>query len=629
MLDPTIAAAVAAMAAAVVGTSGVPAAVPGLPPPTCEETTHSSATAAAANPAEEVVEKIGALVAQITEQVRAGYALDVPSVVAALDRAGLPTSAVPGCIPAPSTSAGTPLPAPSDPATTDPSAAAATALAGRIIDALVDAGFVVHTPSSAPTGPAPTGRGDDSDQPDQEDTADQGDRGEESEPGPRGDSGAGSTRNGGGSGTTSNGTNTGGGSTVPRWGRPGAGAGQWPDDAATAPLPVPAPDPSSPPTAPWLPPTSSRPPTGTEAEEPPTTSGSSAAAIEQLLGDLATALSASPDPELQQLVEQLREVLAGGVVTGPRPGAGGLPSSFTDILPPTVTSLFSDDFEGGDLAKWGTCQAAGINGDCAGLSAADGMGVVEDPQRGRVAQFSVVDGKQAEMGGERSEVRDSNNPGTLVKEGDERWYAWSMKFPADFPDPDGGWNIVMQWHAGGGSPPLALDISRGTLDIGGDGVDAPRETIGPLRRGEWMDYVLHVGFSPDNGFVEAWENGVQTVPRTTRPTMSSGENYFKMGIYRDPNATGDAEVAFDDFAIFGAAGGAGDGVGGDAAVEKGDDTGDDTGGGKDSDGGSAPGTDAPKAASTGPRRPPPAPPGRTLAPPPPSPPAPAPSGVEV
>ena len=47
---------------------------------------------------------------------------------------------------------------------------------------------------------------------------------------------------------------------------------------------------------------------------------------------------------------------------------------------------------------------------------------------------------------------------------------------------------------------------------------APRRTIGPVRRGQWVDYVLHVKFSRNagSGFVEAWENGKQTVQRTNR-----------------------------------------------------------------------------------------------------------------
>jgi hypothetical protein len=120
-----------------------------------------------------------------------------------------------------------------------------------------------------------------------------------------------------------------------------------------------------------------------------------------------------------------------------------------------------------------------------------------------------------------------------------------MMLPTDFPTPTGGWFIVMQWHAGSGSPPLAITISSDdTVDIGGDGVDHPHLTLGPVRRGQWVDYTLHVKFSRNasTGFVEGWENGIQTVPKTNRATMSSEENYLKQGIYRDADDSGTSVV---------------------------------------------------------------------------------------
>lgn len=138
-----------------------------------------------------------------------------------------------------------------------------------------------------------------------------------------------------------------------------------------------------------------------------------------------------------------------------------------------------------------------------------------------------------------------------------------MKFSENFINPTGGWFIVMQWHAGeGGSPALAINISDdGSVDIGGDGTDEPELPIGPVHRGEWTDYVLHVKFSTDHdtGFVEAWENGERTVPRTPRTTMTTGENDLKMGIYRDEDV-GDppAEVLFSGLRVTGPARSGGD-----------------------------------------------------------------------
>lgn len=267
---------------------------------------------------------------------------------------------------------------------------------------------------------------------------------------------------------------------------------------------------------------------------------------------------------------------AAGLVAGPVAGsdvaavvpavpvvaAGAAPTELpVEVAPPVPavpqvgvgrSVVFLADYETGDLSQWGTCQSALVNGSCDDLGGGDrAMRVVEAqaPDGGRyAARFIVRNGDIPEFGGgERSEVSE-NEAGAETREGDERWYEWSMRLPADFTNPTGGWFIVMQWHAGDGSPPLAIDISRnGTVDIGGDGSGEPRRTIGPVRPGEWVTYVLHVGFSRDSdtGFVEAWENGELRVPKTYRATMSSSENYLKQGIYRDEEAgDGPTEVQF-------------------------------------------------------------------------------------
>lgn len=231
--------------------------------------------------------------------------------------------------------------------------------------------------------------------------------------------------------------------------------------------------------------------------------------------------------------------LAGGVVGAP--SAAAAPATATPVPAVAVGAreVFVGDYETGDFSQWGVCQSATINDKCDGFRGDRTMRIVtDDVRQGRyAAEFDLQPGDVPGFGGgERAEVR-SEALGAVVHEGDERWYQWSMKFPADFQNPTGVWFIVMQWHAGSGSPPLAINISdEGTVDIGGDGLKGePHPTIGPVRRGEWVDYTLHVKFSRDHdgGFVEAWENGTQTVPRTARATMTSDENYLKQGIYRD------------------------------------------------------------------------------------------------
>jgi hypothetical protein len=221
------------------------------------------------------------------------------------------------------------------------------------------------------------------------------------------------------------------------------------------------------------------------------------------------------------------------------PGVDAAPTA--SAVPVGSRELFVGDWETGDFSQWQQCQAKNLNARCRTIGAGNQqMRIVEAPEahQGRyAARFDIRPGDVPPFGGgERSEVQ-SNAAGAVVREGDERWYQWSMKFPEDFPNPQGVWFIVLQWHSAKGSPPLAINIDRrGDVVIGGDGLKGePRRTIGPVRRGQWVDYVLHVKFSRDSdtGFIEAWENGTQTVPRYNRAAMVDASNYLKQGVYRD------------------------------------------------------------------------------------------------
>jgi hypothetical protein len=219
------------------------------------------------------------------------------------------------------------------------------------------------------------------------------------------------------------------------------------------------------------------------------------------------------------------------------------------VVPSGLTKLFADSFDGG-FGSWSTCQNAFMNSGCEDIgSAGHALGLVDGLSGGKAAKFVVRPGDVPDFGGgERSEVA-AHEDAMLTRSGDERWYEFSLRFAEDFPDPvDGSWFIVMQWHSGSGSPPLALEVSPdGELYVGGEG--GPKKVIGPVRRGEWVNYALNVGFG-SSGFVEAWENGERTVERHERQTMSSDENYFKMGIYRGNEDDSTAEVWFDDLRVY-------------------------------------------------------------------------------
>lgn len=212
----------------------------------------------------------------------------------------------------------------------------------------------------------------------------------------------------------------------------------------------------------------------------------------------------------------------------PSPTPTPNPTPNPGSVPVGKTELFLGNFDTGDLSQWPNTE-----GD-------KGMTVLEDgPGHETAMKVTLNDGDTA-AGGNRAEVNSwmtsiGSHP-THVKEGDERWYETDIKFPADFKNPSGGWYIVMQWHSSSGSPPLALNVNNdGTIKLGGDGVSKSyHKTIGPIKRGQWVHYVLHVKFSNNasSGWAEVWEDGVLKVPKHNRPSMSSSHNYLKQGIYR-------------------------------------------------------------------------------------------------
>lgn len=110
----------------------------------------------------------------------------------------------------------------------------------------------------------------------------------------------------------------------------------------------------------------------------------------------------------------------------------------------------------------------------------------------------------------------------VVFAGFERWFSWSTFFPVDMkPIPYDGWLVFWQIHGPPyvSSPVMALGVEpddRITFQRSYDyGFDTP--WAGPLIRGAWQDYVLHVFFATDEtGYVELWVNGRQQVFKNGR-----------------------------------------------------------------------------------------------------------------
>lgn len=200
-------------------------------------------------------------------------------------------------------------------------------------------------------------------------------------------------------------------------------------------------------------------------------------------------------------------------------------------------TVFVGDYDTGDFCQWSTMQNAVQNGDACGYDQKHYSARIADGGSGHstAGRFELRDGDVPDVpGGERAEVR-AGRAGDVV-EGDERTYRFSLKFDQDFPNPTGTYMVVMQWHPVQGPPPLAVEVDRaGNLIVRNANVGEKTAVIGNIKRGQWVDYTLHVKFSddPSVGFLEAAENGATKVERTSWRGMPTASNYLKQGLYRD------------------------------------------------------------------------------------------------
>jgi len=198
--------------------------------------------------------------------------------------------------------------------------------------------------------------------------------------------------------------------------------------------------------------------------------------------------------------------------------------------------LWTGDYETGDISQWD-----GYEGIASRLT------VVQSPARqGKYALRVELHQGDVAFSGTRNEV---SMEGDYNVEGDDRWYAWSTMFPADFPAPN-TWQVFTQWHHTGccGSPPLEFDVEGATLQINHNG-DTTLWSA-PLVRGVWHDFVIHVYFSATNGYIEFWYDGVQALAKTPVATLNPGESgYLKQGLYRDASIAPVAVLYHDGMVV--------------------------------------------------------------------------------
>src|SRR5262249_34823941 len=201
--------------------------------------------------------------------------------------------------------------------------------------------------------------------------------------------------------------------------------------------------------------------------------------------------------------------------------------------------VFRGDFETGSFSQWTAGHDGGVQ-----EVADDRIQVVTSPvaQGHYAARFEVRQGdKWRGSTGNRAELSRS----TGEREGQVRWYSWWTMFDPSYPyDTTHGWQIFAQWHSD-------LEISQSPVQMYASGNDIGLQTVpgdadgrplpsitwwqGPMERGRWHHFVLHVRWSSDRrrGFVELWVDGRHVLPRSAAQTLIPGYgNYLKVGLYR-------------------------------------------------------------------------------------------------
>lgn len=253
------------------------------------------------------------------------------------------------------------------------------------------------------------------------------------------------------------------------------------------------------------------------------------------------------------------------VTVGAVTGGGEDPGN---TVPVGSTSIFSEGFELGNFSRWTSVQNHTVDSTSAGgysqsttysqklLSAG-----TDHPH---VLRTEVRDGDTAVGSHERAELssfgKSWNDPLNS-----ERWYKFQVRFgdPSWSPSWSGenDWLIFFQWHqqVDDGAPALALSVHNDNkvyFEREANDVVQPFLPIWSVRPGVWEEVVIHVKWSPNTsvGFVHAYVNGVEAVPKTFCKTMYDSDTapyYVKLGTYRRSSVGGTTVIMHDNIQITG------------------------------------------------------------------------------
>lgn len=294
-----------------------------------------------------------------------------------------------------------------------------------------------------------------------------------------------------------------------------------------------------------------------------------AAGNESALSSPATVVPGAPDTTPPTVPTNLTAVGEDGRVTLAW-SASTDPGAVVVSGPPVGTDTkFTEDFElGGStpFSRWNSVQNHVVDSE---------SGATYSPS-GRYAQ-TIVDGGSGHTTALRTEVRDGDTAvgsheraelsgfgktAMLASEGDERWYEFDFKLGTAPTIGASDWMIIFQWHHVGESddaPPLAMSLHQGGgMYFEREANDTPQTPllIWTPSVGTWYRVVVHVKWSPSasTGFVQAWVDDVEKVPKTFCVTQHSDDTasyYPKLGTYRRSTVSGTSVVYHDGLRISG------------------------------------------------------------------------------
>lgn len=235
--------------------------------------------------------------------------------------------------------------------------------------------------------------------------------------------------------------------------------------------------------------------------------------------------------------------------SGPEPDEPGMPAD--------TGRIWVGDVETGDLSQfadtpWNTVEA-------------EDPTVESDPAHVRDGEHSI---RATIPGAAGTDTRSEVEPEVPnLRPGDDLYFGFSTLLDDGFPV-DEEWQVLAQWkNKGEGSPPVSLNVAEGQffLEGGAGHPDGPMQYDVPLGEavpGEWVDWVVHIRFSPDptQGFVEVWRDGrlllAPYYPASGTMYPLDGEpeaarSYVKLGYYRNGDIATPGTVYFDNWVIGG------------------------------------------------------------------------------